>query len=72
MFNLAYYQSLPDRVTALAKKELIYGGTFGIAGWLCGGLAFVDRLNSEKARDTIHYLAKLIKKKDVSFIFKKV
>ena len=72
MFNLACHQSFPDRVTTLAKKELIYGGTFGIAGWLSGGVVFVDRLNNEKARDTIHYLAKLMKKKDVSFIFKNV
>lgn len=58
---------MPERVTSLAKKELIYGGTFGIAGWLAGGLVFVDRLNSEKAHGTLHKLAQLIKKRDVSF-----
>lgn len=61
---------MPKRVNALAKKELIYAGSFGIAGWLCGGLVFVDRLNSEKAQGTLRKLAKLIKSKNVSRMVK--
>lgn len=61
---------MPKRVITLAKKELIYAGTFGIAGWLCGGLVFVDRLNSEKAQGTLRKLAKLIKSKNVSRMVK--
>ncbi|KAI0216588.1 1-acyl-sn-glycerol-3-phosphate acyltransferase alpha [Lamellibrachia satsuma] len=50
---------LPDRCTVLAKRELLYFGPFGFAAWL-SGLVFVDRLNREKARNTMDMIAKLM------------
>ena len=51
--------------TPLAKKELIYAGPFGIACWL-NGVTYIDRLNPEKAKNTIEDLAKRINKENVS------
>lgn len=54
--------------TPLAKKELIYAGPFGIACWL-NGVTFIDRLNHEKAKETIEELATRINKENVDFFF---
>ncbi|XP_050407750.1 1-acyl-sn-glycerol-3-phosphate acyltransferase alpha [Patella vulgata] len=54
----------PDRCTSLAKKELIYAIFFGIAAWLCGTI-FIDRLNHDKALDTLKNTAELIKKENL-------
>ncbi|XP_041371345.1 1-acyl-sn-glycerol-3-phosphate acyltransferase alpha-like [Gigantopelta aegis] len=53
----------PDRCTCLAKKELLYAGTFGIAAWLCDTI-FIDRINHEKAVQTVARTADIIKKKN--------
>lgn len=55
----------PDRCTSLAKKELKYAGPFGLAAWLAGTV-FVDRLNRERAKDTMDKTVKLLKEKNVS------
>ena len=36
----------------LAKKSLLYAGSFGFGAWLCG-LVFVDRSNPQKAKQTL-------------------
>lgn len=41
------------KCTVVAKKELFYAWPFGLAAWLCG-LIFIDRLNSETARQAIN------------------
>ena len=56
---------LPDRSTILAKKELIYAGTFGVAAWLCG-VVFIDRMSSDKARNTMKETAQNLVKNNVS------
>lgn len=56
---------LPDRCSVLAKRELLYFGPFGFAAWL-SGLVFVDRLNREKARNTMDMIANLIHDQQVS------
>jgi lysophosphatidate acyltransferase len=56
---------IPPRTTALAKKELLYAGPFGIAAWL-GGMIFVDRLNRDKAHEVLEYAAKVMLEKNVS------
>ncbi len=52
--------------TPLAKKELLYSGPFGLAIWLCG-ITFIDRLNPDKARGTIHDLAEKINNTNVGY-----
>ena len=61
----ALMKFLPDRCTALAKKELLYAGTFGVAAWL-SGLIFVDRVNRDKARQTMGDTARLMHERNVS------
>jgi lysophosphatidate acyltransferase len=52
--------------TPLAKKELLYAGPFGITCWLCG-VIFIDRLNQDKAKDTINCLVNRIQNENVMF-----
>lgn len=61
----AMMQAMPLRTTALAKKELMFMGPWGLSAWLCG-LVFVDRLNQEKARDTMNKTVNYIKDNNVS------
>ena len=61
----AMMKHLPDRCTALAKKELLYAGTFGLAAWLCG-IVFVDRINRDRARQTMGKTAQIMHSKNVS------
>jgi len=41
------------KVTVVAKRELMFAGTFGIAAWLCN-LIFIDRTNPTSAKDVIN------------------
>ncbi|XP_025112854.1 1-acyl-sn-glycerol-3-phosphate acyltransferase alpha-like isoform X2 [Pomacea canaliculata] len=59
----------PDRCVALAKKELRYMFSFGLAAILTGTI-FIDRLNREKALSTMEETAAGIRNKKVKvFIF---
>ncbi|XP_071442358.1 1-acyl-sn-glycerol-3-phosphate acyltransferase alpha-like [Hetaerina americana] len=53
-----------EKCTVVAKKELLYAWPFGLAAWLCG-LIFIDRFNSEKARETINAATCKIKEKKI-------
>lgn len=57
-------QAMPERTTALAKKELLFTGAWGVTAWLCG-LVFVDRLNPQRARDTMKKTVKYLQTSDV-------
>lgn len=48
-----------DRCSVIAKKEIFYMWPFGLATWLWGTI-FIDRLNGEKAKETINKTAKTI------------
>lgn len=52
----------PDRCVALAKKELRYMFSFGLAAILTGTI-FIDRLNREKALSTMEETAAGIRNK---------
>lgn len=62
---IAMMEVMPPRTTALAKKELIYAGPFGIACWL-SGIIFVDRSNSKKAHETLERTAEIMHERQVS------
>ncbi|XP_055374751.1 1-acyl-sn-glycerol-3-phosphate acyltransferase beta [Condylostylus longicornis] len=53
-----------QKCTVVAKKELLYAQPFGLAAWLCG-LIFIDRVRSEKARDTLNSANHKIKSKNI-------
>ena len=54
----------PERCTVLAKKELLYAGTFGIAAWM-SGVVFIDRMSSDRARNTMKETAQNLVKNNV-------
>lgn len=54
----------PDRCTSFVKKELMFAGPFGLAAWLCGTI-FIDRLNREKAKESMNKTVNLIKENKI-------
>lgn len=42
-----------NKTTVVAKRELLFVGPFGIAAYL-SGLIFIDRVNGEKAKNTLN------------------
>ncbi|KAK3604383.1 hypothetical protein CHS0354_011868 [Potamilus streckersoni] len=66
---LGMFEIWPDRCVSLMKKELIYAGPFGPAAWLCHAI-FIDRLNHEKAIETLQATAKTLQEKKLKvYIF---
>lgn len=53
-----------NKCTVVAKRELFYAWPFGLAAWLCG-LIFIDRMQSDKARNSLFNAADVIKKKKI-------
>ncbi|CAK9796488.1 1-acyl-sn-glycerol-3-phosphate acyltransferase alpha [Anthophora plagiata] len=51
---------LIGKCMAIAKKEILYVGTLGVASWLWGTI-FIDRRNSEEAQKILNATAKSIK-----------
>jgi lysophosphatidate acyltransferase len=51
-------------IAAVAKKEILYAGPFGLAAWLAG-VVFIDRVNSDKARGQLQHAAQLLRKENV-------
>ena len=58
---------LPERCSFLAKKSLLYAGTFGFGAWLCG-LVFIDRSNPQKAKQTLKDAIDRIHREKVSIL----
>jgi 1-acyl-sn-glycerol-3-phosphate acyltransferase len=58
-------QVFPPRTTALAKKELLYCGPFGVAAWLAG-MIFVDRSNRKKAHEIMANTASVMHARNVN------
>lgn len=56
---------LPSRCVAIAKKEILYMGTFGLACWLAG-LIFIDRKKREESITTLTEVAHSMHKDNVS------
>ena len=57
----------PYRATFLAKKEILYWGYFGITAWL-NGFVFIDRLNPEKALNTMKKVVRILHEKKVAIV----
>lgn len=53
-----------NKCTVVAKRELFFAWPFGLAAWLCG-LIFINRMQSDLARDTIHQASNNIKNKKI-------
>ncbi|XP_009476791.2 1-acyl-sn-glycerol-3-phosphate acyltransferase alpha [Pelecanus crispus] len=55
---------LPSRCVPIAKKEILYRGTFGLACWL-SGLIFIDRKKKEESITTLTEVAHSLNKEKV-------
>ncbi|KAM9615553.1 LOW QUALITY PROTEIN: uncharacterized protein ACIBXB_021952 [Morphnus guianensis] len=56
---------LPSRCVPIAKKEILYMGTFGVACWL-SGLIFIDHKKKEESITTLLEVAHSLHKENVS------
>ncbi|NXW58360.1 PLCA acyltransferase, partial [Eurystomus gularis] len=58
---------LPNRCVAVAKKEILYMGTFGLACWL-SGVIFIDRKNRKESITTLTEVADSLHKENFSVL----
>lgn len=56
---------LPRRCVPIAKKEILYMGTFGLACWLAG-VIFIDRKRREESIGTLTEVAHSLHRDNVS------
>lgn len=56
---------LPDRCSAIAKKELVYAGTVGLICWL-GGIVFINRKKTSDAKSVMADTAKVMLNEQVT------
>lgn len=53
-----------QKCTVVAKRELFFAWPFGLAAWLCG-LIFINRMQSDRARDCLYKASNSIKSKNI-------
>lgn len=53
-----------QKCTVVAKRELFFVWPFGLAAWLCG-LVFINRMQSDRARDSLYEASNSIKAKKI-------
>ena len=51
-----------ERCTVIAKKDVMYFGTFGLATWLWGTI-FIDRSKAKEAQESINSTSKIVKER---------
>lgn len=51
-------------MTVIAKREILYVGTVGIAAWLCG-LVFIDRKSNLLSKQKVNDAVEKLKKKNI-------
>ncbi|XP_054834960.1 1-acyl-sn-glycerol-3-phosphate acyltransferase alpha isoform X1 [Eublepharis macularius] len=61
---LGLMEVLPDRCVPIAKKELMYMGTVGLACWL-GGIIFINRKKTDDAISVMSEAAQTMQREDV-------
>lgn len=52
------------KVTVIAKRGLLYAGTFGLAAWLCG-LIFIDKKARDESKQLINEAFAHLKKENI-------
>ncbi|XP_072176434.1 1-acyl-sn-glycerol-3-phosphate acyltransferase alpha-like [Diadema setosum] len=67
LFSMFSFGVWPKRCVPIGKKELLFTGTFGACLYLCG-IIFIDRLNPDKARNTLERTAKYMEDNNVPII----
>ncbi|NXC00983.1 PLCA acyltransferase, partial [Orthonyx spaldingii] len=61
---MAMTEILPRRCVPIAKKEILYMGTFGLACWFTG-VIFIDRKRREESIGTLTEVAHSLHKDNV-------
>lgn len=66
LFFLGMFDIWPvmNKCTVVAKRELFFAWPFGLAAWLCG-LIFINRMQSDRARDQLCKATTIIKNKKI-------
>lgn len=67
VFTLIHFAAIwhvMGKVTVIAKRELLYVGTFGIAAWLCG-LIFINKKSRKESRDVMKEAVEGLKKENI-------
>ncbi|KAK6641083.1 hypothetical protein RUM44_012784 [Polyplax serrata] len=62
LIALAELWPIMDNCTVISKKEIFYLGPFGLASYLWGTI-FIDRLNPDKAKDTINKTGETVRRR---------
>jgi lysophosphatidate acyltransferase len=52
------------KVTVIAKRGLLYAGTFGLAAWLCG-LVFIDKKARDESKGVINKAFERLKEQKI-------
>lgn len=69
ILGLFQFWHVPDKMTVVAKKMLMYVGPFGLASWLCK-LLFIDRSQTDRARQVMNdQMGELVKERTKLLIF---
>lgn len=63
-FSLGMMEILPGRCVPIAKRELMYAGTAGLACWLAG-VIFINRKKTDDAISVMTEAAETMLKEDV-------
>lgn len=59
------FEALPERCVTVAKKEILYMGTFGLCCWL-SKFIFIDRRKTDRAISVMSKVARTMHQEDVS------
>ena len=62
---MVYMWPILQKISAIAKKEILYAIPFGPTAWLCG-TRFIDRSNPAKAKQSMNDAMEYVKLHKVS------
>lgn len=52
------------KTTVIAKREILFAGTFGLAAWLCG-LVFIDKKTRDESKAVMKKAIEELKRKKI-------
>ena len=63
---MVYMWPMFQKITAIAKREILYAIPFGPTAWLCG-TRFIDRRNPQKSKDSMNDALEYVKEHKVCY-----
>lgn len=64
VLGMFQFWHLPNKMTVVAKKMLLFCGPFGLAAWMCK-LMFIDRTQGDRSRQLMNEAMGVLKKQDI-------